>query len=207
MTWRTALSLQQLFREANQVAPSRNKGYDGSIGDASHRARVSRHNPNAQGVVTAIDITHDPAHGMDTYALFDFLRTHPHPDLCYVISNRRVAKRASGWVVKAYTGSNAHDHHIHVAVGTGTDANPTPPYDDTDSWGLAAWKGEDDMTNEQAKQLDELRTIIAPKQSYVSAITNALLVGDKATAKKLNDEFWQKWPSGVSGLPRGWSGA
>jgi hypothetical protein len=207
--WRTALSLQQLFREANAVAPDRNKGSDGTVGDLSHQGRPSSHNPNAAGVVTAADITHDPAHGMDTYALFDFLRTHPHRDLRYVISNRRVARRNNGWKVERYTGSNAHDKHIHIAVGEGTDSAPTPPYDDLDSWQLALWKGQEveDMTPEQSKDLEELRHVIAPKQSYLSAITNALLIGDKATAKRLNDEFWTKHPEGVSGLPRGWSGA
>ena len=144
MTWRLALSLQQLLREANQVAPSRTKGYDGTIGDESHQLRASRHNPNYAGVVTALDITHDPTHGMDTYALFDFLRTHPHEDLAYVISNRRVARRP-GWTVGPYSGSNAHDHHIHIAVGTGPDSAPTPPYDDLDSWKLAHWKEGDEM--------------------------------------------------------------
>lgn len=142
---RMAKSLATLLVEANRVAPGRSKSYDGWIGDAAHAARASRHNPNNAGVVCALDITHDPAHGMDTHALFEYLRTHPHPDLEYVISNRRVASRSSDWTVRPYTGASAHDKHIHVAVGRGPDSEPTPPYDDTDSWGLEAWKGGDDM--------------------------------------------------------------
>ncbi len=157
MAWTRAKSLAVLLAEANAVAPHRSKAWDGTIGDSAHAARASRHNPNAAGVVTALDITHDPAHGMDTYALFDYLREHPHPDLYYVISNRRVARRADGWTVKRYTGSSPHDHHIHVAVGTGPDRQPGPPYDDTDSWGLREWKqGGDDMNAEQDKMLRQL---------------------------------------------------
>jgi hypothetical protein len=142
MTWRVAKSLSVLLSEANAVAPNRSKTYDGTIGDAAHAARASRHNPNSAGVVTALDITHDPKHGMDTYALFDYLRAHPHKDLAYVISNRRFAARTSNWEVRPYTGVSPHDCHIHVAVGVGSDSDPRMPYDDTDSWGLQEWKGD-----------------------------------------------------------------
>ena len=205
-TPRLAKSLEVLRDECNAYAPNRSKAMDGWIGDSAHAARPSRHNPNNFGVVCALDITHDPAGGMDVHALARRLVKHPHPDLTYVISNRQVARRSNGWVWQTYTGSSPHDKHAHFAVGLGPDSEPTPPYDDVTPWGVAP-EMEEDMNDVQAKQLEELRTVIAPKQSYVSAITNALLIGDKAGAKKLNDEFWQKWPSGVSGLPRGWSGA
>ena len=136
--WRLAKSLVILRNEINKKAPNRRKDYDGTIGDTSHAARASRHNPNSQHVVCAMDITHDPAHGMDTYALSDFLRTHPHKDLEYVISNKRIASRTSGWTSRKYTGSSPHSGHIHIAVGRGPDSNPTVPYDDTNSWGISS---------------------------------------------------------------------
>jgi|GEM_PF-2611297 len=167
MTWRLAESLHVLFEEANRVAPGRNKAYDGTIGDAAHAARVSRHNPNKAkpvGVVCAGDITHDPAHGMDTYDLFNFLRLHPHPDLEYVISNRRVARRTNGFKVEVYTGENAHDKHTHVAVGRGPDSAPTPPHDDLDGWNLAVWKQEGDM---------------APMEYFSAAVHTEMLAAQK----------------------------
>lgn len=154
-TWRTAKSLTTLLAEVNAAAPNRNKRNDGTIGDAAHAARASRHNPNASGVVTALDITHDPANGMDVHALVRRMTEggrEPHPDCAYIISNRQVARRSSGWVWKEYRGSHPHDQHAHFAVGTGADSNPLPPYDDTTSWHVAAlidptspWEEEDDM--------------------------------------------------------------
>ena len=187
MGWRLAKSLRVLLTEANEVAPARSKTYDGTIGDAAHASRASRHNPNNAGVVCALDISHDPAHGMDTYDLFDYLRLHPHPDLTYVISNRRVAKRSVGWAVKAYTGSNAHDHHIHVAVGGGTDSEPTPPYDDENPWGLEAWKGQDDMTEEQERLLKLIR-VSDVARSFDMAIIKAMLAQDDAKADDLESQ-------------------
>ena len=135
--WRLARSLQVLRNECNAKAPNRNKSSDGTIGNASHAARPSRHNPNNNRVVCAMDITHDPAHGMDTYAMFDYLRTHPHPDLEYVISNRRIASRTKGWTVRPYGGASPHSRHIHIAVGRGPESEPREPYDDTNAWGIS----------------------------------------------------------------------
>lgn len=166
MAWRLAKSLSTLLAEANAAAPDRNKRNDGTIGDAAHAARASSHNPNAYGVVTALDITHDPAHGMDCGVLFEYLRTHPHPELRYIIHNRQVARRTSGWAVKVYTGSNPHTGHIHIAVGTGTDSNPLPPYDSTQSWGVAAEFGEevDDMTPDEVRKIvrEEIDVVWSP---------------------------------------------
>lgn len=172
MGWRLAESLKVLLAEANAACPTRRKGYDGTIGDAAHAARASRHNPNNYGVVCALDLTHDPERGMDTYDLFHFLRLHPHPDLAYVISNRRVARRNHLWAVEEYHGSSAHDRHIHIAVGGGNDSEPTQPYDDTDSWRLSEWR--DDMTEEQVEQI--VKRVLAEQTEQVfdpSAISTA----------------------------------
>lgn len=142
--WRLALSLVTLRNEINAAAPRRSRGSDGSIGNLEHQARCSRHNPNRDGVVTAIDVTHDPAGGMDVHALADRLVADPHPQLAYVISRGRIASRATGWRWHAYTGSNPHNVHAHFAVGTGPDCDPVGPYDSTAPWGLTE---EDDMFN------------------------------------------------------------
>jgi len=49
------------------VAPGRSHASDGTIGDASHAASVSDHNPDSRGVVHACDVTNDPAHGFDAW--------------------------------------------------------------------------------------------------------------------------------------------
>ena len=73
------------------MAPGRNKASDGTIGDAAHQATSSDHNPRlirglgATPVVTAADITHDPARGADMAAVTEELRVSQDSRIKYVI--------------------------------------------------------------------------------------------------------------------------
>ena len=58
-SWHLAPSLAQLRREINARWPNRDKSTDGSVGDLSHAARASDHNPNSRRSVNAIDIDED----------------------------------------------------------------------------------------------------------------------------------------------------
>lgn len=152
MTWRVARSLDTLLAEVNAAAPNRSKVADGSIGDTSHQARPSDHNPNSEGVVRARDFTHDPAGGLDAGQLAEHVRRFGitgHPALgagAYVIWNRRIASATYGWTWRPYSGSNPHDHHCHVSVSTAATG-----YDSTAPW---AWNTEDDMpTPEETKRI------------------------------------------------------
>jgi hypothetical protein len=136
VAWRLAGSLVVLRNQINAAAPHRSKASDGTIGDAAHGARASRHNPNDHDVVTAIDITHDPARGCDIHAIADHIRQHPHPELAYIISLGRIAGRATSWAWHRYTGSNPHNIHAHFGVGQGSDSDPRPPYDSTAPWAV-----------------------------------------------------------------------
>lgn len=49
--------LTSILTEANAIAPHRRTSSDGMLGDAAHRAEVSDHNPDANGVVHAVDIS------------------------------------------------------------------------------------------------------------------------------------------------------
>lgn len=135
MSWRLALSLQTLRSECNALWPDRSKASDGTIGDAAHAASASDHNPNAAGVVCAFDLTHDPDHGVDIAVLFEQLRRDPHPDLKYLIANRRIASRSNGnFTSRPYSGADPHTNHLHASVGVGSDGHSAQPYDDTTSW-------------------------------------------------------------------------
>ena len=85
MTWRLAGSLVTLRNEINAAYPGRSKVSDGSIGDTSHSARVSDHNPDAGGVVRAIDVTQDDPFDTPTpaddvaEAVAEFLRQKKDP--------------------------------------------------------------------------------------------------------------------------------
>jgi hypothetical protein len=117
--WTLAPALKQLFDDVNRFAPRRGKASDGSIGDSAHSARTSDHNPDGRGIVHAIDITHDPSKGFDSYKFAEFQRTHPDPRVKYIISCRKIwTAGSSEW--RRYTGTNAHCHHVHISLKSGS---------------------------------------------------------------------------------------
>lgn len=136
MSWRVAKSLETLRSQINATVPNRSKASDGTIGDAAHASRSSDHNPwvkdGKTGVVTALDITHDPARGVDAAALAESLLASRDPRIKYIISNRRIASGAGGpspWVWRPYSGTNPHTLHVHVSV-----RSEKSHYDSTAPW-------------------------------------------------------------------------
>ena len=130
MRFRTAESLLKFRSQIDAMAPGRDKSNDGTIGDTSHQARPSDHNPNKDGVVTAMDITHDPRHGVDAGELAEILRLSKDPRIKYVISNRRIfSSEKAPWQWRPYNGANAHTQHVHVSV-----MGEKALYDDTHPW-------------------------------------------------------------------------
>lgn len=132
MTWRLAKSLETLRAQVNATYLGRSKTSDGAVGDTAHAATKSDHNPDAKGVVRAIDITHDPAHGLNITDLAEALLASRDPRIKYVICNGRIfSSKQSPWVWRPYTGVNAHSKHIHVST-VENDALA----DDTRPWAL-----------------------------------------------------------------------
>lgn len=132
MSWREAKSLLVLRDQVDAFAPGRDKSSDGTIGDAAHAATVSDHNPDAAGVVTAIDITHDPASGVDGGKIAEQLVAAKDKRVEYIIWNRRIVNsKVSPWVWRNYAGVNPHDHHVHVSV-----EDVKALYDDAAPWAL-----------------------------------------------------------------------
>lgn len=115
--WQLAPSLQSMVAEADRLAPKRSRSSDGSIGDVSHRARESDHNPSG-GWVDALDLTHDPARGFDAHAMAQRVIRRRDPRIKYIISNRRIYGPGSrfGWAGGPYTGASPHTAHAHFSV-------------------------------------------------------------------------------------------
>ena len=126
---RIARSLDTLRTQINTLHPQRKKASDGWLGDAAHAARKSDHNPNSLDVVCALDITHDPANGVDSYKLAEVLKANKDPRIKYVISNKKIF--SNDWQWRKYTGSNPHSQHVHVSVGP-----ESIKYDDPSPWKL-----------------------------------------------------------------------
>ena len=153
MSWRVAASLLTLRDQVDALYPGRDKASDGTIGDAAHQAEVSDHNPDASGVVRALDITHDPAHGCDIDKLSDALASGMDPRVSYVIANRLIMSGPAGpspWAWRTYGGSDPHTGHIHLSVVADAIADSNEP------WSLPGLTGGDPMTASTSEKIDAM---------------------------------------------------
>lgn len=115
VAWFLAPSLVQLQKELDGKFPGRPK--DGTIGDASHAARASEHNPDRDsdpmplGAVSAMDIY---TAKIDKAAVLKALMADPR--CWYCIHAGFIYSRTHGFAKRKYTGSNPHTSHIHVSL-------------------------------------------------------------------------------------------
>lgn len=139
MAWRLAKGLEKLRSQVNEKWPGRSKDSDGTIGDEAHASRSSDHNPwvkdGSTGVVTGMDITHDPKTGCDSYALAEQLLRAKDQRIKYVISNKKIASGTGqgqeAWKWRPYSGANPHNHHVHISIKP-----EKASYDSTAPWML-----------------------------------------------------------------------
>jgi hypothetical protein len=133
-----------LRSQVNNEFPNRGKADDGTIAGAAHHVQnpTSDHEPNSLGVVRALDLTHSPARGFDSYKFAEVLRLNRDPRLKYVISNRRIfssplfTSKYPAWVWRTYVippGGDPHTGHVHISV-----LNVPSRYDDTSHWSIGA---------------------------------------------------------------------
>lgn len=145
--WRTAKSIDVFRLQVNEEAPNRSKTSDGTVGDLAHSNRKSDHNPNANGVVTAIDITHDPKGGMDCHKLAYALTQSGDPRIKYIIWHGRITEKGNIRKWKPYQGPNPHNHHLHLSV-----SSDPKLYDRVDSWDLS-WLAEADKSEAVTEEI------------------------------------------------------
>lgn len=123
-----ASSLAVLRAEVNTQFPKRDKSSDGWIGDASHAARPSSHNPcwactgRLHGVVRGLDIDVDDRDTTRDLRRALLNEVIGDPRVWYVISNRVIYSRTYGWRALAYDGANGHFGHVHVSLMETADA-------------------------------------------------------------------------------------
>ena len=140
MAHRIAKSLDTLRSQVNARWPKRNKDSDGWIGDAAHfkKGRATDHNPHVKdgstGVVTALDITHDPKSGCDAGVIAEVLIASRDPRIKYIIWNRQIIAGDAGpspWKPRKYSGKNPHTMHVHTSVKASK-----AKYDDAGDWAM-----------------------------------------------------------------------
>lgn len=183
MAWRVVNSLLTLVSQINAECPGRNRASDGTIGDAAHAASTSDHNPTVYAalgstpVVTALDITSDPAHGCDCGRITEAIRLSRDSRVKYVIWSRRMfssyaSNGVPAWTWRPYSGSDPHTNHFHLSTVA------TAVADSTKAW-----------------------TIGGHMSAHTDALIEAANLGlERAsdgtpcyfTTRRLSDERWQK---------------
>lgn len=118
-----------LREQINRAFPNRDRRSDGWIGDTSHSARKSDHNPSIEGWVRAIDVSSglsdDPK---ASYVFANQLRLLARRDrrFSYIIYSGRITSRRSLWRWRKYTGVNPHNTHIHISFTKKGDKDGRP---------------------------------------------------------------------------------
>lgn len=174
-------SLVALRDEINARYPRRDKSSDGWIGDTSHAARKSSHNPDYAhgGAVRAIDIDvddRDPNRHLGQQVLD---ATIGDPRVWYVIHKGKIWSRTYGWKPRRYTG-NPHTGHVHVSVNENA-----RQWKDTSRWldpEKARWQWNPDVVSDLALVQQQFQIAAGVRKGQrkryhgIAAIQNALNV-------------------------------
>lgn len=108
---RLARSLRVLGREVDACWPGRDRASDGWIGDDRHQTLRSDHNPDALGIVHAIDLDVDG--GRPWVVVVACVRD---PRTEYVIYRGVIWSRSHKFHPRPYTGQDPHVSHLHVSI-------------------------------------------------------------------------------------------
>lgn len=138
--------LLKLRSEFNAIAPHRDTGADGTIGDSNHNSSSDHtpdedsdvlrdHDADSKNEVHALDIDVDlktPGVSLEE-CVQHLLRQARAGDkrLKYIIFDRRIWSVSTGWAQRTYTGSNPHEDHAHFSASYTTSQEAR-----TDSWHL-----------------------------------------------------------------------
>jgi len=123
-----------VLRQATALAPKRKKASDGLLPSAAHlkASPTSDHNTGL-----AVDLTHDPANGIDCAVIFEKLKEDAR--VKYLIFDKKIwSKQYAKQGNRKYTGSNPHTKHLHISINDGQ-GNDTSPW----FW----WLNEPKLTN------------------------------------------------------------
>jgi hypothetical protein len=155
--WRESRAITRMKAETNTRFPDRSKISDGTVGDLSHQARLSDHNPDINGIVHAWDCTKDDELNVAQHLVNALIRTKDKR-LKYMIWEGEIMSGWGGpspWIWRKYTGANGHYHHAHISV-LGDDGSPWLLFVNTPT----PTPPEDDMTPAQEAKLDRVLAIL-----------------------------------------------
>ena len=128
MTPKLCKAGQQLRLQVDDEFGDRDRTSDGWVGDLRHASRPSDHNPDAAGIVRAIDIDRDLSGKAKPDLMPDLanqIRLCAKSDkrIAYVIFDGKIASARLGFRWRKYRGSNPHHAHCHVSFTKKGDAD------------------------------------------------------------------------------------
>jgi hypothetical protein len=101
-----------VLRQATALKPLRKKASDGLLPSAAHQ----KQNPSSDhNTGLAVDLTHDPKHGIDCADIFEQLKDDKRVE--YLIFNGFIWSKARAKEGnRKYTGLNQHTKHLHISI-------------------------------------------------------------------------------------------
>jgi hypothetical protein len=108
-----------VLRQATKISPSRTKASDGLLPSKAHLAQ----NPNSDhNTGYAVDLTHDPARGIDCKEIYEKLQSDKR--VKYLIFKGKIWSTKKGEL--KYDGTNQHNNHLHISINDncGNDDSP-----------------------------------------------------------------------------------
>jgi hypothetical protein len=111
-----------VLRQATALKPRRMKASDGLLPSAAH-FKQSPTSDHTTGY--AVDLTHDPKHGIDCAEIFQKLKEDKR--VKYLIFKGKIwSRERADEGDRKYTGSNQHTRHLHISIndGMGKDTSP-----------------------------------------------------------------------------------
>ena len=111
-----------VLRQATALKPKRMKASDGLLPSAAHQVQNPKSDHNSG---YAVDLTHDPKHGIDCKIIFQKLKEDER--VKYLIFQGKIwSRERSAEGDREYDGSNQHTKHLHISINEdkGKDTSP-----------------------------------------------------------------------------------
>jgi hypothetical protein len=112
-----------LLAQATELWPGRSRATDGICPSAAH-TKANPKSDHERG--EAVDLTHDPANGVDCQRIVLEMIGRRDGRVKYLIHNRLIYN-APVFLPVPYTGKNPHTSHLHVSIKPGA-RNDTAPW-------------------------------------------------------------------------------
>ena len=121
-----------VLRQATALKPKRVKASDGLLPSPAHikQSPDSDHNTGY-----AVDLTHDPANGIDCHEIYENLQSDKR--VKYLIFKGKIWSAKKGEL--KYDGVNQHNKHLHISINdtSGDDTSPWFPWMDKPKFSTA----------------------------------------------------------------------